>query len=228
MSVQKAIDVSSHQPTNLTTLIHQHGPSHVIVKLYMPWESVSFNHSAQQITSARANGCTVGGYVWAYRSADPLATIDQVIARCASVDLVLPLLWIDCETYTDKDGTILDEGPNADWLAKAVEHAENNYDMPCGVYTGLWWINDHFPGGQAEFANFARLPIWLSDYDNDPNINAVELPQGWTEAAAKQYTDKPIDMSSIRDQYTVYEEIDPWKQKYDALKSGIQALLEKP
>ncbi len=220
---QKAMDVSSYQPRNLSALIATHKPQHVIPKLYLPIENVSQEHSRAQIRSAWANGCTVGGYVWCYGSADPYATIDSVVTLCASVDLILPLLWLDCETYAD------DPGPNADWLSRAVDHAERDYGMTCGIYTGLWWINGHFPGGQAEFSNFARLPIWLSDYDGNPDINDVTLPQGWTEAAAKQYTATPVDLSSIRDQYTVYEAEPPepdWKAKYEALKANLAALLE--
>lgn len=204
MTILKALDVSSHQPANLTSIIHQHRPDHIITKLYMPWESISFNHSAQQVASAKDNGCSVGGYVWAYRSQDPIATIDAVIDRCASIGMVLPLLWIDCETYDTP--TIHDPGPDAEWLARAVDHAERVYGMKCGIYTGRWWVRDHFPGGEAEFANFSRLPLWLSEYDSNPDINDADtMPQGWTSLACKQYTATPIDQNSIRPEYTVYE-----------------------
>jgi hypothetical protein len=203
----KAIDVSSHQPANLTNIIHQHRPEHVIVKLYMPWDNISFDHTAQQVASARDQGCTVGGYVWAYRSQDPIATIDRVIGRCASIGLVLPLLWIDCETYDTQ--TSHDPGPDADWLARAVDHAERVYGMACGIYTGIWWIDGHFPGGQGEFSSFSRLPIWLSEYDHIPDINNIVLPMGWTQAAAKQYSADGIDLNVIRPEYTVYEHTEP-------------------
>jgi hypothetical protein len=201
----KAIDVSSHQPANLDALIAQHQAKHVIVKLYMPWESVSFDHSNQQVNSARMNHCSVGGYVWAYRSQDPIATINNVIALCASIGLELPLLWIDCETY-EQNGVVVDPGPDAEWLARAVDHAERVYGMKCGIYTGRWWVRDHFPGGEAEFSNFSRLPLWLSEYDGNPDINDADtMPQGWTSLACKQYTATPIDQNSIRPEYTVYE-----------------------
>lgn len=201
VSIQKAIDVSSHQPRDLSGLIAQFRPDHVIVKGYLPGESISQDHTRAQVRSARNNGCTVGMYVWCYRSFDPIRTIDDIIALCASIDLVLPLLWLDCETYGDP---VTDPGPDAEWLARAVEHAENTYGMACGVYTGLWWIRGHFPGGEWGFQDFARLPIWLSDYDNHPDINDVTLPQGWAEAAAKQYSATPIDQDVIRSRYTVY------------------------
>jgi hypothetical protein len=208
MAVLKAIDCSSHQPRNLTSLIQTHRPDHVIVKGYLPIESISQEHTRAQVRSARDNGCSVGLYCWAYRSADPIKTIDDIIVLCASMDLVLPLLWIDCETYDSQ--TTHDPGPDADWLAKAVHHAENTYGMACGIYTGKWWVDGHFPGGQGEFAKFNRLPLWLSHYDDVPDIDRIRLPLGWDSVAAKQYTSNPIDLNVIREEYTVYQvEPDP-------------------
>lgn len=227
MPILKAIDVSSHQPKDLTDIIAQHQPQHVIVKIYTSAENIPFSHTAAQVASAKANGCTVGGYVWAYRSVDPIRTIDDVVARCASINLVLPLLWIDCETY---DGPPFDPGPDANWLARAVDHAENTYGMKCGIYTGQWWIRGHFPGGEPGFAQFSRLPLWLSEYDNDPNIdNADTIPQGWASLAAKQYSADGIDLNSIRSEYTVYqggdepEPIDPcahFRQQLEAWRDA--------
>ena len=223
----KAIDVSSHQPANLTSIIHMLEPKHVISKLYMPWESISFDHTAQQIASARSNGCTVGGYVWAYRSQDPIATIDNVITRCGSIGKDLPLLWIDCETCYDASSDTVDPGPDAEWLSRAVDHAERVYGMKCGIYTGIWWIDGHFPGGQAEFSNFSRLPIWLSQYDNNPDINSTRLPMGWTEAACKQYSGTGIDQNTIREEYTVYQgggtEPDPCENLHRQIQAWISA-----
>jgi GH25 family lysozyme M1 (1,4-beta-N-acetylmuramidase) len=202
-AILKAIDVSSHQPRDLSALIATHQPQHVIVKGYLEIESPPQSHSIDQVKSAWNNACSAGMYVWCYRSASPYETIDDMILLCAAIGLELPLLWLDCETY-EENGELIDPGPNADWLAKAVEYSESTYGMKCGIYTGVWWIDGHFPGGQGEFGQFNRLPLWLSDYDGNPDINAVELPIGWTEVAAKQYTSKPIDLNSIREEYTMY------------------------
>lgn len=230
MSILKAMDVSSHQPRNLTTLIRTHQPAHVIVKGYLPIEIIDQDHSRAQVQSAWENGCTAGMYVWCYRSASPTATIDSIIELCASIGLVLPLLWLDCETY---HGSSFDPGPNADWLAKAVHHAETKYSMKCGIYTGVWWIDGHFPGGQGEFANFKRLPLWLSDYDNNPDINDVRPPMGWDAVAAKQYTSDPIDLNVIRSEYTTIEpepepEPDPGDelQQLKATVEGLRIALD--
>jgi hypothetical protein len=226
-----AVDVSSHQPRDLSRIIAEYQPDHVIVKLYTSVEHISFEHSEAQVRSAWEHGKTVGGYAWAYRSASPERTIDDVIARCASIGLVLPLLWIDCETY--HGGNTVDPGPDADWLSRAVARAEDVYGMSCGIYTGIWWINGHFPGGQAEFAKFNRLPLWLSEYDGIADINNIVLPQGWTEVAAKQFLGSPIDQNVIRPEYTVFntpedddDDDDPCWDLRQELELKIEALAE--
>lgn len=230
MSTQlNAVDVSSHQLRDLSRIIAEYQPDHVIVKLYTSVENISFEHSAAQVRSAWNHGKTVGGYAWAYRSASPEKTIDDVIARCASIGLVLPLLWIDCETYHDKDGNLVDAGPDADWLSRAVARAEDVYEMPCGIYTGIWWIDEHFPGGQAEFAKFNRLPLWLSEYDGIGDIDNIVLPQGWSEVACKQFLGRPVDQNVIRPRYTVLadpEPEDPCADVKAELELKIEALAE--
>ena len=225
MTILKAIDVSSHQPRDLTALIQTHQPDHVIVKGYLPIENISQDHTRAQVRSARQNGCTVGMYVWCYRSSSPIETIDSIISLCASMDLSLPLLWLDCETYTGANGAVIDPGPDSDWLARAVDHAERVYQMKCGIYTGRWWVRDYFPGGESAFAGFNRLPLWLSLYDAMPDINIWIPFSGFTHLAAKQWTSSPIDINVIRSEYTVYaadepEPIDPCL----ALRSAIQAI----
>jgi hypothetical protein len=200
----------------LTGLIQAHQPNHVIVKGYLEIESPPQDVTRAQVASARANGCSVGMYVWCYRSASPYTTIDDIVALCASVELALPLLWLDCETYENTD-----PGPDADWLAKAVEYAETKYQMACGIYTGLWWIQGHFPGGEAEFANFARLPQWWSVYDNVADIDRFIRGAGVVELAAKQYTATPVDLSVIRDEYTVYQGTVEPKPEPDTTKDEV-------
>lgn len=203
LSTVKAIDVSSHQPADLSQIIAAYRPEHVIVRIYLDLELPDFAHSAAQIQSARDNDCTVGGYIWSYRSADPHGSIDEVIAKCASVGLVLPLLWIDCETYGS--GASFDPGPDAHWLTEAVEYADAMYEMKCGIYTGYWWINSHFPGGWMAYQPFLRLPQWWAVYDGNPDIDVFPPKPGLTELAAKQYRGTVIDLNTIRSQYTVYE-----------------------
>jgi hypothetical protein len=36
-TVVRGIDVSSHQPSDLGSLIRAHGPKHIVVRLYLPF-----------------------------------------------------------------------------------------------------------------------------------------------------------------------------------------------
>lgn len=227
MNFLRAIDVASWQPRDLTQLIARHQVQHAIIRLYLPWESVPWDHTAAQVRSARDNAISVGGYAWAYRSISPEATIKAVITRCAEIGLVLPLLWLDCETYKGPNGTIADPGPDADWLARAVACAEDQYGMACGLYTGAWWIEQYFPGGADEFAKFSRLPLWIADYDGDPSLETATIPKGWASVAAKQYADKPIDLDSIRAEYTVYTPSTPAPDACSGLRDGLAALINR-
>lgn len=225
MSILRALDVSSHQSRDLTTLIRAHQPKHVIVKLYTAWESVPWDHTAAQVRSALDNGCTVGGYVWAYRSVTPERMVDDLIARCASIGLVLPLCWIDCETYHDRSGNVADPGPDAEWLARFVEQAETVYGMACGLYTGAWWVDGYFPGGREAFAQFKRLPLWLADYDGDPTLDSALLP-GWPTVACKQYTSTPVDLNAIRGEYTIYHGEQP-EEPCDTAIANVRAIIDR-
>ncbi len=181
--IEYGIDVSSSQPRDLTAIIAKHKPSHVIVKGYLTAENVSQDHTREQVRSAQAAGCSVGMYAWCYRGVDPARTIDDIIALCASIDLALPLLWLDCEIYED------DPGPDAAWLRKALAKAAE-YEMPCGIYTGGWWVKDYFPGSFNAFEEFSHLPMWLSQYDQNPDIGVFTSFSGIEKLAAKQWTTK--------------------------------------
>jgi hypothetical protein len=227
--VQYGIDVSSHQPADLTDIIREHKPEHVIVRVYLDHESPPLSHSAAQIASARAMGCTVGGYIWAYQSVDPAVTIDRTIRACAQIGLVLPVCWIDCETYASRSGVILDEGPDAKWLRAALARA-HEYEMPCGIYTASWWVKGHFPGGYDAYREFAGLPQWLAEYDGVANLDDFEPFSGITQISAKQWSvwkgAYELDRTVIRDEFTIAAGDPPESPKDDtaALKATVEGL----
>jgi hypothetical protein len=179
-----AIDVSSHQSRDLRTIISAHRPKHVVVKLYLPEESVSQDHSRAQIASARAAGCTIGGYVWCYRDLDPRKTIRDAVTLARSSGLSLPILWLDCETY-NVNGEVRDPGPDAPWLHAAVAEARA-LGVKVGLYTAGWW----WRGFMANTREFAELPLWLAEFDGKSDIEDVNLFGGWTHASGKQWSDK--------------------------------------
>ena len=231
METATALDVSSHQPRDLGGLVEQFWPEHIVVKGYLPIESIPQDHTRAQVQSARDNGCTVGMYVWCYRSADPVGTIVSILELCESMNLVLPILWLDLETYTDRDGNVIDPGPDAPWLRKAFE-ACDSVGMKAGIYTGLWWIRGHFPGGELAFSEFAERPIWLSDYDGQANLD-TPLPYGFAEVSGKQWTSTPVDRNVFLRKYTVIEEPEPpdacaeIQAEYDHLHAQLEAWRDR-
>jgi GH25 family lysozyme M1 (1,4-beta-N-acetylmuramidase) len=197
----RGIDVSSHQSSDLGSLISTHGPNHIVVRLYLPEENPSQDHTRAQIASARAAGCTVGGYVWCYQDMDPRKTVRDAIALARSVHLMLPVLWLDCETYKNSSG-VTERGPDAPWIRAAADECRQLGVRP-GIYTARWWWRD-FMDDTTEFAD---LPLWAAEYDDNPDVDDVTLFGGWTRASGKQYAEKlpsgaGLDQNVFRDEVT--------------------------
>jgi hypothetical protein len=185
-----AIDVSSHQPRDLSDIIREHRPAHVVVRMYLPEESPPPEHSIAQVESARANGCSVGAYVWAYRSSDPRKTVRDGLALARRCGLEPPVLWIDCENYLDQD-----PGPDVAWLREAADECRSAGVRP-GIYTGGWWWRDKM-GNTTEFAD---LPLWAAEYAEPRDPASCTLFGGWTRAFGKQWTENPIDRDVFLDE----------------------------
>ncbi|MBI2934660.1 MAG: hypothetical protein HYY29_03715 [Chloroflexi bacterium] len=183
------MDVANYQPLDLSGLIDQHQIEHVIVRAYLPWEKPSNEIAKTQIESARANGCTVGLYVWAYRANDPRETIKAAKAAMDSLS-VKGILWVDCETYIN--GEDQDLGPNADWLRAAGEEATAQ-GVTLGIYSSRYWLTSFLPG----YAEFGDWWLWLADYNNIVDLDSIEIPMGWNrgQLLGHQYSDKPIDLN---------------------------------
>ncbi len=180
------MDVSSHQPRNLSTLIAQYQVQHVIVRMYLPEETPPEAHSLAQVESARANGCTVGAYCWAYPSLEPRKTVQDavVLARRCGMDPP-PVLWIDCEDYLD-----VDHGPSVPWLAEAV-HEAYRLGVEPGIYTGAWW----WVPRTGNSAAFHTLPLWSAEYGTPHDLETWTSYGGWTHLSMKQYQGNPIDLN---------------------------------
>jgi GH25 family lysozyme M1 (1,4-beta-N-acetylmuramidase) len=200
-----AIDVSSHQPRDLTAIIQQHQPTHVICKMYLSIEVISQEHTRAQWRSAQASGCTLGGYVWCYRSFSPVETVREAVGLARSAGVTLPVLWLDCETY---GSPVSDHGPDTAWLRAALAECER-LGVRVGIYTGEWWVRDHFPGGRATFAEFNPYPLWLALYDGIPDYAVWRPFSGFVELAGKQWTTRlpsdtyELDRNVFRPEFTV-------------------------
>lgn len=171
----------------MTALIATYHPEHVIVRLYFPWEKPSPLHSLAQIDSALDNGCTVGGYVWAYPDASPEATAREAVDVVRGAGVRIPVLWVDCETYNDQPG------PDLAWLqAMALESLRLGV-MP-GIYSAAWYWERYMENTMA----LSHLPLWVADYQGGPTLDDFKPFGGWTQAAGKQWSGSPIDQSVFR------------------------------
>ncbi|MGE3911802.1 MAG: GH25 family lysozyme, partial [Chloroflexota bacterium] len=145
------------------------------------------DHTRAQIASARAAGCTIGGYVWCYRDLDPRKTVRDAVTLARSSGVTLPILWLDCETYTS-NGTVHDPGPDGAWLQKAISEAAG-LGSPVGIYTAGWWWREFMDNTR----DFAEVPLWLAQYDGIPQVDVVSLFGGWLRASGKQWAVKLPD-----------------------------------
>ena len=184
----RAIDVSSHQPMDLTTLIQDTQSSHVVVKLYLPQEVISQDWSIAQGSSAAANNCSVGGYVWGYADLSPEQTILDALDLIPRVCPGTSMLWLDCEEY---DGV----GPLGSWIQRAV-YAGEGLGQRIGVYSAKWyWDKIGNPEILSRISATGRPPLWIAQYNDIPDLDVQPLFGGWTREDIKghQYTSTPID-----------------------------------
>ena len=177
------LDVASYQPRDLTPLIQQLQPEHVVVRLYIPGERPPPDHSWAQIESARANGCSVGGYVWQYSSFSPIGTALDAINCAETVGLDPPVYWIDIEPFTD--GSI----PTATQIGRCLDEFDQQ-GKRAGIYTGKWVWDRYYAGVTA----FADRPLWSANYGIPPDDLSAGYG-GWTEAQGHQFVSKPVDQS---------------------------------
>ena len=184
------MDVASYQPRDLTALITEHNVKHVVVRMYLPGETPSPDHSRAQVTSALLNGCSVSPYMWAYRSFDPVASVRNALQVARSEGLDPAILWLDCETYLD-----VDHGPAVTWLLRAVRECGRR-GVLAGLYSAVWWLQGYL----QDWSDFTGLPLWLAQYDGNPTLDDVVLPAGWRPDMlwGKQYSADGIDLDVFR------------------------------
>lgn len=160
--------MSSHQPRDLTALIRETGAECVIVKAYLPEESISQDHTRAQIASARANGASVGCYVWLYPDLSPVKTVDDALGLAESSGVRLKVLWLDLETYQGRPG------PGVAWIkAAAARCAERG--VIAGLYCAMWYFRGYLP----DYGALTSMPLWLAQYSGGPILGDVTIPEGW-------------------------------------------------
>jgi Glycosyl hydrolases family 25 len=199
---EHAIDIASHQRTDVGAIVSTENPrpTHIVVRMYLPEESPPLQHSVDQANSARAEGCTVGAYLWAYRDLDPRKSVRNALALAKQCGMdPPPVMWIDCETYARANGTT-DPGPDADWLRQAIDECRQLGARP-GFYTAEWWWRGYL-GNTTEFAD---IPLWTAQYDHIANPNSVGLYGGFGSAAGKQWNGTGLDRDVFFKEFTTSE-----------------------
>lgn len=186
LALVPGLDVSNYQPADVTALVSQYNAKHVVVRA----STESDQHrqiTRQQCATALQAGCTIGAYIWAYWELDPVSHVKNAMATVQGFDLAT--VWIDCEDGAP--GAALD-----DWLSRAVAQIEQ-MGYRAGIYTGTpWWR------AQGDSRGFMRLPLWIANYGSAPAIDSVPIPDGWTQAAAHQWTSTPVDQNVFRPSVT--------------------------
>lgn len=218
MNLIKAIDVASYQPADLTDLIQTYQAQHVIVRLYLPGERISQDHSKAQIRSALENGCSVGGYFWCYSSFDPKESVRQAIVLAKGEGIDLRVLWHDCEPYYGANGAIIDPGPDAEWLRESGQVCDE-LGIKKGIYTGRYYWRDRIGNGE----DFSDWWLWAADYNRMPNLDSVPPFSGFTRTVGHQYTSSGVDRSVFLEE--ILEEVNNMNQTQITEANAIADIL---
>jgi hypothetical protein len=219
-----ALDVSSSQERDLDGIIGMENPlpTHIVVRMYLPGERPPRQYSIDQVNSARAAGCSVGAYLWAYGTFDPRKSVADALALAKGGGMDPPaVLWLDCETYTDGSGDVLDPGPNPEWLRAAVDECTQR-GVQAGIYTGHWW----WKGYMGDTTEFGNLPLWIAQYDGVPNPTTVNLFGGWRMAYGKQWSASGLDRDAFLPEATIVGPPHKTLQAVQAANPNIISQLE--
>lgn len=197
MGIVTAIDVSSHQGSDIRHLLDQFQPQLVIVKVYLPQELGStgaWDYTIPQAEQALNAGCSVGGYFWCYADLDPRQSVRDAnaVAMLAGIQFSADSpLWLDIETYTD--GSI----PDLNWIAEAEAEAAV-LGIPVGIYTSreMW----RRCTGDGDNPAFSHLPLWAAQYaPPTPSLDDYAPFGGWPTCLGRQWTSDPIDQNVFRE-----------------------------
>lgn len=188
-------DLSNHQTDQIAQLLD---PSweYVVLRSRAPGEPQDFRRiTIAQSIQVRAAGMAWDAYDWGYLSADPVQTAADTAALmlahgCHGIQ------HLDCETYTDRWGNVIDPGPTrAAWIRAWVREVRS-YRLVPSIYSGIWWIREWFEGGEYAFSEFAEdCLLWLSNY-NPLTWETLPMPYGWPRErlVGWQYSGSPLDL----------------------------------
>jgi hypothetical protein len=191
-----AIDVSSNNGMDIGPLIDRYDPDVVIIKAYQSVElgATGFRYTVAQTHTARDRGKDVAFYGWLYANIDGGRQMESAHKSVALAGEDGAPLYVDLETYTDGSS------PSRTVCLQARDALPNYTPIP-GHYTGLWWIDGYYAGGQAQFtADWMETWGWYSQYDGKPDLASTNLPYAFPprKLGGKQYRGSPVDLSTFR------------------------------
>jgi hypothetical protein len=131
--------------------------------------------AAQQLATLQAGGITqLQGYVvwWFGNAPDYLGPLLEVLATAG-----VTTCWLDVE---DTRPYALDQ--RIAELRAAVAYIAARGLRP-GIYSARWYWTRYM----GDCVDFATLPLWAAQYDDDPDVRTVTLFGGWERAQVKQY-----------------------------------------
>lgn len=156
--------------------------------------------AGRQIASLRAARIRViGVYAFLYFGLDTEGQAAAAIgvARESGIARV----WLDVESMVPNERSGLTPAERCEELGRCVALVESA-GLECGIYTGRWyWIPR-----MADSAEFARLPLWHSEYPSDRHAIATVDYGGWTGVAMHQYASDLQLCGRDRDHNYVFEE----------------------
>lgn len=191
-----AIDVSSNNGMDIGPLLDRYTPDVCIIKAYQSIElgATGFRYTVAQTRAAEERGIEVAYYCWLYAGTDGARQIESAHKSILLAGGDGRPIYPDMETYTDGSS------PSRTVCLQARD-ALPGYTPTPGNYTGLWWIDGHYPGGQAQYsADWGDTWGWFSQYDGNTALDSTKLPHGYPadKLGGKQYRGSPVDLSTFR------------------------------
>ena len=139
----------------------------------------------EQVPMLLAAGIEVQFYVYVWFSAGEAFMQSRIAWAAREADMypgATKMIWLDCE-QADTDDPPFDyiHLPVSPTIRASVE-AVRQYGYQPGIYTAAWW----WIPGASNSSEWADLPLWYANYDNDPALTPVSFG-GWGVPAMKQY-----------------------------------------
>ena len=174
-----AVDVSNYSTNLDPQALAAAGVQRVIVQIV----NERVLHHRTQIPALLAAGIEVEAYVYQWFSSGPefiRHRMTWALDELAAFPEVRRV-WLDCEQSETDDPPYGGGLYTTDMIREAVTLAgERAYEV--GIYTAKWWW-DRF---QHEVTAFSMLPLWVAQYDGQPD--AIFVPfGGWERCEMKQH-----------------------------------------